>query len=193
MLNKRNTLIVIMSSMVSLTANSVAEVIEYEDKSAWEDAVGDFTTIDFTGFPLGTIITDQYSDLGVIFTDGDDLIYLDEFLFPDGSGLVGSMGEGPITVEFDNPQNWIAVDYPGVVRFELFSSDVLIYTSIWFSGGGQLPFAGLISSDTFDAAVISTIGYAVTIDDLHFGAAVPGTGSGVLLLLSSALWKKRRR
>ena len=51
-----------------------AQVVEYENQAEWEAAAGAFTTIDFTGFPNLTFITDQYMDLGLLFTDGDDTI-----------------------------------------------------------------------------------------------------------------------
>ncbi len=194
MLNIRILYFALTVPMLIITTASYADVIELEDKFAWESAVGDFTTIDFTGFPEYTVITDQYSDQGVMFTDGDDYIYINEFLFlNDTYGLSGSIDDGPISVEFDHPQYWIAVDYPGVIAFDLYKDNVLFYSSIWFSGHiGD--FAGLISTDSFDKVVIhDPLNESVSIDDLYFGGYVPGAGSGVLLLFSSVLWKKRRR
>ncbi len=194
MLIIRNNFIIFTILIFFLTTICYAEVIELEDKDAWASAVGDFTTIDFTGFPLWTVITDQYADQGVLFTDGDDIIYIDEFLFlNDSYGLTGSIDDGPIIVEFDDPQYWVAVDYPGVIAFELFKDDVHVYSSIWFSGHiGD--FAGLISTDSFDKVVIhDPLNESVSIDDLYFGGYVPGAGSGVLLVFSSLFWRKRRR
>ena len=169
-----------------------AGVTEFTDRAEWETAVGQFTTIDFTGFPKGTTITDQYADLGVFFTDGNDVIRMGEFLFPnDGWGLGGGFFDD-IEVSFDAPQLWIAVQYPGDVRFELFDGGQLIFTSSDnFPGGGAGFFAGLVSTQFFDAVIISDpTDSFVSIDDLHFGVPAPPT---LALLAFGAVVTCRRR
>ena len=170
---------------------AVGGFIEFTDKEEWIAAVGAFTTIDFTGFPDGTFITDQYADLGILFTDGNDNIFLSDNGFPnDGAGLFGG-GFTPIAVSFDSPQAWIAVDFPGLMQFELFSGGKLIYTSSVFSDF-QSRFAGLVSSELFDTAVIlDPADHAVFIDDLHFG--VPSPGAIALLALGGLFFTRRRR
>ena len=65
------------------------EVAEFFDRDEWIAAVGQFTTADFTGFPHGMFVTDQYSDLGVQFTDGNDSIFVNENAFPnDGDPIL---------------------------------------------------------------------------------------------------------
>ncbi len=164
-------------------------VAEFIDKDEWIAAVGPFTTIDFTGFPKGTPITDQYADLGVIFTGGTENIRLSENLFPnDGAGLFAF---GDIAVEFSTPQAWIAVDFPGTVVFELFSGNELIYTSSHFGGGGIGHFAGLLSTELFDAAnIFDPSDGDVVIDDLFFGVPAPPTLG--LLALAGLVGKRRR-
>ena len=113
-----------------LTVNPAhSDVTEFIDKDEWIAAVGPFTTIDFTGFPHSTPITDQYADLGVIFTGGTEIIFLSDNLFRDGAGLFAF---GDIAVEFSTPQAWIAVDFPGGVQFELFRDGESIYKSSFF-------------------------------------------------------------
>ena len=167
-----------------------AGVIEFTDRAEWEAAVGQFSTIDFTGFPKGTTITDQYADLGVFFADGNDFIRMGEFLFPnDGWGLGGGFFDD-IELSFDTPQFWIAVNYPGNIQLGLLREGVLIYTSTVFSDilGN---FAGLLSTQPFDAALISDPSDdAVFIDDLHFGVPAPG---GLCLLALAAICHGRRR
>jgi hypothetical protein len=166
-----------------------ADVFEFTDKDEWIAAVGPFTTIGFTGFPDGTLITDQYADLGVIFTGGTENVFLSENLFPnDGAGLIAV---GVIAMEFATPQAWIAVDFPGAVQFELFRGGEPIYKSSDFLGGGVGFFAGLLTTELFDSAVIDDpIDNVVAIDDLHFGVPAPPT---LLLLALGGLLGKRRR
>jgi hypothetical protein len=174
--------------LVLLSAPARAGVQEFTDKDEWIDAVGEFTTIDFTGFPEGTFITDQYADLGVLFTDGNDTIQ-ESGVFMDGHGLRGS---GIITLAFDLPQAYIGVDYPGAMKIELFNEGRLIYTSSDFGGGGMGHFAGLLSTSLFDGAVLSDwVDGTVFIDDLHFG--VPAPGSLALLALGALCTRRRRR
>ncbi len=165
--------------------------IEFTDKDEWIAAVGRFTTIDFTGFPDGTLITDQYVDLGVLFVGGNENIFLSDNGFPnDGAGLFG--GALPIAVAFDTPQAWIGVDFPGLIQFELFSAGELIYTSSEFGVGGVGNFAGLVSTELYDLAVMSDpSGVDVFIDDLHFG--VPAPPALALLALASLFSPRSRR
>ncbi len=160
-------------TLMLLSAPAQAGVQEFTDKDEWIDAVGKFTTIDFTGFPEGTFITDQYADVGVLFTDGNDTINVSDVYLNDGSGLRGS---GIITLAFDLPQAYIAVDFPGFLTIDLYSRGELIYASRMFGVGGAGNFGGLLSSQLFDAAVLSdpADGF-VFIDDLHFGVPAPGT------------------
>ncbi len=162
-------------------------VEEFTDKDEWIAAVGDFTTIDFTGFPQGTFITDQYADLGILFTDGNDTFFFTPSFINDSWGVDGN---GNISVVFDTPQAWIGVDFPGDLQIDLFSEGRLIHTSVFIAGGiGN--FGGLISSELFDAAVlIDPVDGAVFIDDVHFGVPAPGA---LWLLAVAALFSRRRR
>ncbi len=174
-------------TLMLVSASARAGVQEFTDKDEWIDAVGKFTTIDFTGFPEGTWITDQYADLGVLFTDGNDTIQESE-VFVDGHGLRGS---DTITIAFDSPQAYIAVDYPGAMKIELFSEGRLIYTSSNFGGGGAGNFAGILSPDLFDGALLyDWVLGSVFVDDLHFGVPAPGT---LALLALGAFCTRRRR
>ena len=163
-------------------------VEEFTDKDEWIAAVGDFTTIGFTGFPDGTFITDQYGDLGILFTDGDDTIHMSATYINDGWGL---RGNGIISVAFDTSQAWIGVDFPGFLSIELYSEGRLFFTSNLAGGAGAGNFLGLISSQLFDSAVlIDPLDGLAFIDDVHFG--VPGPG-GVFLLALAALCARHRR
>lgn len=163
-------------------------VIEFTDPLEWQAAVGMFVTVDFTGFPPGTFITDQYADLGILFTDGNDSIHFTPSFPNDGVGLDGN---GNISLVFDTPQAWIGVDFPGFLTIELYSGEELIHTAE-FGFGGVGNFGGLISSQLFDAAVLVEVapGFEAAIDDLHFGVPAPGA---LWLLGLSALRARRRR
>jgi hypothetical protein len=166
-------------------------VTEYIDPDAWGDAAGPFTTIDFTGFPDGTIIVEQYADQGIHFTDGIDVIHHVAAYVNDGQGLIGAFDE--IAVAFDQPMYTIAVDFPGFVQFELFDQGELIYTSTIFTQGLVGNFAGLVSTRPFDAAIILDPTGGVSIDDLHFGPPIPGPASAALLTMALVAAPCRRR
>ncbi len=178
-------------AVAALTCASVlpahAGVAEFTDRAEWEAAVGVFTTIDFTGWPEFTVITDQYQDLGVLFSDGNDRTLFSNAFQNDGVGLGGTVDD--IELSFDAPQLWMAVNYPGIIQFELFRNDESIYVSSIFSDI-QGDFAGLVFSEPFDAAVISDPSGSVFIDDLHFGVPAPPT---LALLAFGALVTCRRR
>ncbi len=162
-------------------------VVEFDDKEAWTGTVGAFVTLDFAGFPTGTHITDQYAGLGVLFTDGNNAIDpYDPVVYPnDGAGLFSIPS---ISVQFTTPQSWIAVEYPGPIEICLFRRGELIFATY---GNDPVPygnFAGLVSTQFFDAAVISrspdhAAFLPIQIDDLHFGVPAPAVSWLLVALL----------
>ena len=187
------TIRLLAAALITSAAVEAAQagVMEFTDKDAWIAAVGRSTTVDFVGFLVGTFITEQYAGLGIHFTDGNDSIPpFDPITFPnDGWGLDGN---GNINVSFDSPQLWIAVDYPGFMQIELFWQGQLFYSSNRFLPGGVGNFAGLLSTNLFDAAVLMDvpIDSEAEIDDLHFGVPSPGV---IAFLVLGGLRGRRRR
>ncbi len=186
---RKLTLTFALLGALLMSGTARAGVQEFTDKDERIDAVGEFTTIGFTEFPSGTFVTDQYADLGILFTDGNDIIVCcGKETFPeDGAGLDGN---GDISVAFETPQLWIGVDFPGFLDIELYYQGKLFHTGV-FGFGGVGNFGGLLSTQPFDAAVlIDPLGEA-EIDDLHFGVPAPGTWA--LLVLGGLLHRRRRR
>ena len=179
--------------ILALARPSAAAVIEYTSFSSWQAVVGDFTTIDFTEFPKFTFITDQYEDLGVLFLDGDDNIQVNNNSFP--PDMYGLDGNPSITMEFTVAHHWIGVTYPGVMGFQLYFQDQLIFTSGLFDDGGTPgAFAGLVSTEPFDRVVLDNTFPEVNIGDLYFGPPIPAPGA--IGLLACAAWApggRRRR
>ena len=163
-----------VSSVAAPTAN--AGVVEFHDRDAWIAAAGEFTTIGFTEVPNGTFLSNHYAGLGVVFSDGNDITRCCghfETWPNDGAGLDGN---GNIRLAFSEPQAWIAADFPGRLRIDIFRDGLLIHSSSQFGHGGVGNFGGLISSEPFDAAVLKDVpaNFEAEIDDLHFGVPAPG-------------------
>jgi hypothetical protein len=150
-------------------SSSTGSVIELADRDQWTAVVGAHTTVDFTGFEAGAIIREQYAHLGVHFVDGNDRFYYNPSVFPNDEW--GVDGNGNIIVSFDEPQAWIAADFPGYLRIELYRQGKLIHVSGMFGHGGPGNFGGLVSEESFDLAVLMDVpaGSEAAIDDLHFG------------------------
>jgi hypothetical protein len=181
----------VLIAVLSVTPAAMAGVTEFEDRAAWEAAVGAFTTITFTEIPVNQFVTTQYAHLGVTFTDGNDYTDASSAYVNDGFGLDG-YPNSPISLSLATPQSWIAVDFPGFVQLELFRSGTLIFASSAFGVGGVGNFGGVLSNEAFDAVRITNpfVPDLVTIDDLHFGVPAPG---GLALLAVSGAWTRRRR
>jgi len=165
-------------------------VIEYLEKAEWELAAGDYTTIDFTGFAEGTVITDQYADLGVLF--GSDIVGHLSGL-PDGAGLFGGGGaSSAIEIWFAQPVTGVATDFLGDVLIELYSGNDLVYTSSYF--GYFSKFGGLVSTEPFDAAkILDPFDSEVFIDNLYFAPPIPGPSALGLLGVAFVGIVRRRR
>ena len=165
-----------------------AAVIEHADKTEWQSSVGEYTTIDFTGFPDGTKITDQYADLGVLF--GSDIIAHGPS-FQDGAGLHG-VYPTPIEIWFDEPVTSVATDFLGDLLIELYSGDELIYTSSYF--GYFSKFGGVVSTEPFDGVkILDPSDFGVVIDNLYFGPPIPGPSALALLGVAFAGTARQRR
>ncbi|MHC4220481.1 MAG: hypothetical protein ACYSU7_18730 [Planctomycetota bacterium] len=168
-MNRRISTILIATGGALLATGAVhGDVIEFGDKDEWIAAVGPFTTIDFTEYPGGTVVTDQYVNVGALFTDGNDVIHSSPTGYlNDGRGLDGN---GDVDVSFDTPQHWLALDFPGILYVRLYCQGELIATTNAWGSGGVGFFFGFLSVEPFDAVrIIDPIGNAGFIDDLHFG------------------------
>ena len=177
---------------VSCISAARAQVELFTDFAKWQAAAGSFSTVDFTGFPVGTFITDQYADLGVLFTDGNDSIHFAGSFTIDGAGLDGN---GDTVVAFAEPMVALAIHFPGFAQVELFVKSRSIYLSEVISGPGafDLGFLGVISTLPFDsAALIDPIG-EVAIENLYFGPPIPSPGTLTALALGLLLRATRRR
>lgn len=171
---------------------SSATVAVYENQADWQNAVNHhYTTIGFTGWPDWTIITNQYANLGIEFTDGTDRVRNNPNIFlNDGSGLYGAITS--ITMQFAAPIYYMAHWYLSTSKLELYLGGSLIYTSPTFDPPTPHHFVGFVSTQPFDRArIFSPVGAEINVDDLYF-QPIPAPGALALLGLA-ALARHRRR
>ncbi|MCI0364865.1 MAG: hypothetical protein L0219_13385, partial [Phycisphaerales bacterium] len=157
-------------------------------------AIGGFDqmqTISFLEYPPGTLLNDQYANLGVTFPDGNDFIISSSAYLLDGVGATSLFG--PITLEFDEPRSSIGVHFPGDLLIKLYAGDSLIYTSSEFGGGGAGFFGGLLSTQLFDKAELIDPTGGVSIDTIHFGLPVPVPGGLAVISIAGLLLRRSRR
>jgi len=183
-----------IAAIAGVVHHAPAELTGFVDAASWQSAVGSFTTIGFDDFTESTLVTEQYASLGVHFIGGNDVAFFGPNIFPnDRWGLKGHIvPPGDIHIIFDNPQLWLATDYPGEVRYDLYFHGEHIAQSDTLGGaGGAGNFWGIVSTRFFDEVIISDPADAVVaIDDLHFG--VPGPGALGLLALAAVMRRRRR-
>lgn len=134
-----------------LSLSCLAQATEYTDRASWEAAAGPSSTANFTGFADGTPITNQYSSLGMLFTQGNDTVLSTGAFVVDGKGV---QCNGDMEIQFAAPVSSIGADFPGALQITLYSGASLVYSSSNFAGSGSGFFAGLVSSTPFDRAVI---------------------------------------
>ena len=194
-LRKRDTMLKLISvaaALFMISSPTFASLQEFEDEQRplWFDAVGEgnYTTLDFTGFPEATTITDEYSPYGVTFS-GTNFVS-PSIIDPDGWILRIFDGNN---IYFDQPINWFAADIAGSIKVELFLDDQLIHTSQIFGAGPTPHFGGLISDEPFNRVFIydPSDNLAIT-HNVFFGPPIPSPGAlgpfGFVLLL-----RRRRR
>jgi len=172
-----------------------AGITTYTDRDAWFEAVSPggsvpITTIGFSEFPIGTNIRDQYAHLGVNFSGTNFTLGPDHMSFPQDGWALRS-GIGGSTVEFDAPRHALAMDHPGDSFMELFHLGEKIAT-VDFDGGGVGQFSGIVSSEPFDAVILSDAMAPSFIDDLHF-VTIPAPGSMACFVIVSLVCRRGRR
>jgi len=191
----RNMAFVIASGMLTLCGSASAAFVQYVNDwpfapppEQWFADAGPVTTLDFVGL-APQHMSDQYSHLGATFT-GDDFAYT-SFIASDGFGIKGgALWGGSIEFKFDQPRTAVAILFPGIAYLKLLLRGEVIYSSgAW--NVGELSFIGLIGDQPFDEVhIIDPLG-DVHVDNIYFGAAVPGPG--VLAALLPALGGLTRR
>lgn len=189
-------LLVAAVSAVAPVRRSHASFVEYHDLDSWSAVAGSFTTLDFV-FPQAMLLNSQYSSLGVLFPDGEEVALSQPGLFlQDGWGVKGSaLGDADVHLVFLEPQTWIGVWFPGDLYIEFYAAGELLHTSNDLSVGGQSInlFGGVVSTIPFDEVRLVDPFGLIKVDDILFGAAVPGPSSALLLGAAPMLVVGRRR
>jgi len=178
--------------LVILIAHTcVAEVQEFFDFEEWENAAGEFTFIGFTEYPQGTILTDQYADLGITFPEANATVVESDFLFEDGHalGVDGPAGFDNIWVEFEEPVTAIGATFPGGLQIEMFSNGESLNEPDSFSGG----FLGYVSDEPFDSAILVDPTGGTFIDNLYFAPPIPAPGVLGGFAIAALCFHRRRR
>lgn len=190
---RRTMLAATAMAVAAITATSLggeANIVPYYYFEEWTAATGEYATLDFTGFEDFEVLSDQYSDVGVTFPSGFDVVWNSPTYFlNDGWGARAT--HTGLTIEFDDPQHWIAADFPGGIAYVLYLQGESIGSeSFGFGGSGN--FGGLYSDIAFDRVVIlDPTGGSVGVDDLHI--SIPSPGAAALLLGLGACGKRSRR
>ncbi|MFO0961413.1 MAG: hypothetical protein U0625_00750 [Phycisphaerales bacterium] len=166
----------------------------------WFGGAGAYTSITFSEFPSGTLVTEQYAAMGVHFVDpAGSWIQATQGFLQDGWGLHGLSS---IDMRFDTPVCGLAVHYPGEVKAEFYSGDALVFSWQQWGGGEQSKFVGAFGDVAFDRVVFKSAlvappwmpPYSVNFDNLYFSTVpTPGAALGVLGLLPIAERRRRNR
>jgi len=176
--------------VLMMTTVAHGALIEFHDRAEWEAAVGEFTTLDFTRFDQGTTITEQYAELGAVFTSSN-VVLVNEGFLNDGAGIVFADAG---TVEFDQPITYVAADFNGFLHFELFMDGVFVGASVNFGLGGSGNFGGVVSSESFNTVVFTDpFDRTAVLDDIFFGPPIPSPATLALIGLAGLLGHRRRR
>jgi hypothetical protein len=188
---------VVAIAAIILAIPAHATVTAITNRNQWINAVDTHTYIGFTGHPKHTIITTQYADQGVLFTDGNDVINLNATLPGDGASLTSVDFTPPfggnVHMSFPLERNAIAFDFIGSLYIEFYNRGSLVFASNHYFADFT-PFVGFISDASFDA-VIAYDGddEVVVINNLLFGPAVPAPATLSALLIAALGGSTRRR
>lgn len=179
---------ILIALVMDLALPARADVQEFLDKAWWETTAAEFSAIPFTEYyPPSQIITDQYEELGVLFTGSTSTHFtFGAKIFQDGVGLAVSAPfpqNASISLVFAQPMLSIGADHMGPFQIRLFTGSTLIFTSTYVNPPGQEygAFLGVVSDQPFDRALLIRLSGGVTIDNLYFGSASPARGACCLV------------
>jgi hypothetical protein len=144
------------------------------DFAGWSQAAPGFTTIDFTGFDLGTTIYDQYADLGVLFTSigPPKIAYAPSALLQDGWGVDANWHTLELT--FLQPMHAVAWHHNSYFMEIYSGTELIAITPFLGSPAVGQKFGGLTSTIPFDRVRIRTSTISqVWIDNIYFASAIP--------------------
>ncbi len=191
----RATLAILWSC--AMTGSAQASFAWFNNNFAgWQSAAGEFNTCDFAAYPTNTFITDQYADLGVLFTNpGPNVVHANDFAgFPlDGHGIDGNCG---IELTFLQPTYSVGAHGPGLWTYDVYAGNTLLYSS-----PGHAPslngFAGFVSTVPFDRVVFwglipPNCEDDVYIDNIYF-STVPAPAASIFVVMGLVAGKRRRR
>ena len=192
-----NTLRIALSlfALASMQA-ARAGIINFTDSATYDAATGVQTTISFDALPAGTTVTDQFADLGVIFTDGNDIWNIPSSIFY-LSGR-GTDDFGDIALSFSSFHNSIGVNFPGALTIDLYNDAVFLGSSNDFGGAGTGFFGGITTDVAFNRAILRDWNdEAVYIENFRFdtveASSVPEPTTALLAGLALALIGYRHR
>jgi len=180
-----------MYVVMAWTGPALGAVVEYTSRAQWQAAAASYSTITFTEIPVNTLITNQYAHLGALFTDGSDFTHATNSFLNDGIGLNAALDE--TTIVFTKPMTSIGCDYPGGMRFTLFSEGEIIYVSTSWFGEPIGSFAGLVTDQPFDQVLLQDPSSGTFLDDLYFGPPIPGPGAFALMAMPLVASRRRNR
>jgi hypothetical protein len=190
--------IILTIVVLTLHRSASAAFTVYTNKQAWEAAAGATSSIYFTGYPQFTIITNQYAGMGITFPDGDDFIRLNDAFSSDGAGLVGAsdspLPQFGVHMSFDAPRNAMAFEYAGgYIQLQFLQNGQIVHSTSYYNSS-FVPFLGFVTDSSFDTVVAwDQFDGIMSIDNLHFGGAVPAPGAIGLAMLAGLTPRRRRR
>lgn len=181
---------------VSIAGTADAAFVLHDDYQKWSASAGTFDTITFAELPPSTLVTTQYSEMGLMFvdydgnwTDGTSLVVYPQ----DGYGLDG---EEVIDIHLTKDAYAVAAHFPGILRYRLFLDAALVYDSDLIGGSDYDMFGGVMSSSVlFDRVLLSgqPFGDQIFLDNLYISfAPVPGPSAMMLLAAAPLSCGKRR-
>ncbi|HRP63494.1 MAG TPA: hypothetical protein PK400_09400 [Phycisphaerales bacterium] len=189
----KNTIFIMTILVLMSQTASAATVQHFNNKDAWRAVVGEYDTIDFTGYPTGTQIVDQYSHQGVLF-EGAPIVHSTGSYVNDNWGVHAL---GGMWLHFDQPIQWFAAEHPGSIRYQFFRDGTLLATSGNMGVGGSGNFSGVLLDEPFDTIYLFRSFPSenwVFVDDIHFGPPIPAPGAlGVFALAAFSARSRRRR
>ncbi len=160
---------------------------------AWQAATPTYSTIDFTGFPQYTVLSDQYSEQGVtIMAETVAWIQFSPSYQLDGIGCRTSGSF--IDFNFTTPQRSFSVSGLGLWKLEFFLGETLIGSTPYsFPNLPNMTFGGGMSDTPFVRVRIKDfVGESVLdLDNISF-STVPAPAGVLVLALGVALRRRRR-
>ena len=152
-----------------------ASAASFTSRAAYDTATGDQSVITFQGLSNDLILSDEFSDLGLTFTSGNDRVRINSILTSTDGAVVQNTSI-PSVLEFGHDLTAFGIIFAGSTTFQAFDDETALTGVLVGDQAGTGNFFGFTAEqgETFNRVQLGRntgTQFGAVLDDVTFDAA----------------------